>query len=380
MHTFNYSYPSYTDQARLDFEYHRLLRDLLASSDFKNYGTEVDGLLYAKDPRYYMVNSEHGILQPFVKHINYDFAQAVLNLRNKYGQDMFSDIVYRLFVEIFATSVHDLTFLLTRMYNIESGCQLQTDKLISDELLFASHEGFETMSDIPWFHHRVVEFFFDCSDLPTLLSYRGNPNFLLQFFGLNFGTMPIYGASGDEAFEEDTILFFAETPSLGLATFVVDSTTMGNLLNLDSSDIPCRESHDTLSQTEFEGLGSVIKICLSSMIHAHAEPKSLESNPNKKSLGLGKPNVKGRPNGSKYRVMYVPRINYINNNDKPSNSRNFYGRCCVYRKYRHDRYAKSGLQGQTRYIPPVLGANGENPHEKKNVKYRLHKRETGYNI
>lgn len=349
----------------------------------KNFGSIRGGANYPKDHRYYLSTKDGSIIEPLVKHLNYRPAHALFKMKEKYGAEEF-DKFFREFVLL--TSEDEVLMTLILMYNIQESCQLNTEKLISDEALFTTQEGFEKVEDIPWFLEQTIEFFFNCPDLPTLIAYRGDITELPKFFGLNKLRFQLRNESNVlEPYEKDTITFFGQTASGRLAKFTIDSKSIKSLLDNDCSNFEInnddfRANSVSLSENDFEAITCVIRICLKSMIHAHAEPTSLERNPSKSSVKLGKPNVKGRPDGKKLRVIYVPRTKSVKSNKEPTSTRNFYGRCATQMYFRADRYAKSGLQGTFKIIPPILGRNGENPHEKRNTIYRNRKIKKGFPI
>lgn len=349
----------------------------------KNFGTIKGRTNYPKDHRYYLSTKDGSIIEPLVKHLNYRLAHALFEMKEKYGAEEFEKFFQQFMI---LSSEDEVLMTLILMYNIQESCQLNTEKLISDEALFTTQEGFEEVGDIPWFLDQVIEFFFNCPDLPTLIAYRGDITELPKFFGLNKLRFQLRNESNVlEPYEKDTITFFGQTASGRLAKFTIDSKSIKSLLDKDCANFEInnddfRMKTASLSEDDFEAITCVIRICLKSMIHAHAEPTSLERNPSKASIKLGKPNVKGRPDGKKLRVIYVPRTKSVKSNKEPTSTRNFYGRCATQMYFRADRYAKSGLQGTFKIIPPILGRNGENPHEKRNTIYRNRKIEKGFPV
>lgn len=368
--------PIWTDKA--------FVKAMKSYDEAKNFGQIKGETNYPKDYRYYLSSDGNKVIEPLTKNLNYHTARTLLKMRDKYGLEELDSFMHQY---LLASSEMEVMMTLVQMYNIEETCQMQTDKMTSDQALFTEVNGFEEDKDIPWFPEQVLEFFFDCPDLPTLIAYRGDILELPKFFGLNKIRFQLRNQTKTlQNYEKDSIFFFGQTASGTLAQFVIDSTTIKPLIEKDCSSINIVSDHfrsntSPLEGLDFDSMSCVIRLCLKSMIHAHSDPICVDRNPSKESLRNGKPNVKGRPSGKNIRLVYVPRMVSYKPKDEPkSGSREFKGRCEVKMHFRHDRYAKSGLQGTFKTIPAVLGANGENPHDRKNTIYRNRKIKTGFKI
>ena len=371
-----------------------------ASFSFKNFGVRKGDLIFPKDARTYIQHPAEKIIEPLVKNIDYDLAKYALKRKEGCSEEDFNLFAKEHMVHYGDSNTYSL---LVKMLRLINPCQVQVETLVSNEALFSESKGFDDMADIPWddcFHHKVIEFYFECPNLPTFIAYKGSLNKLMSDFKVKI--------RADEPWcnDESAIHFFSETPSGLTNYFCVDRESLPSLISKDISECPHDEegsrvevaegmflpigldNQRNFSEDEFPHVANAIMVCLRSIIYANCDATYLDLNVSRSSLGSGKPNIKGRPKGTTHKIIYVPlQVNrYSDDGDSPisrnesEGKRAWLGKLPYTRKFKHDRYEKSGLQGQTKRYPMCLGRNGENPLEREMTKYVVRKPKTPFKI
>ena len=367
---------------------HKFHRKLLETAvDYKNYGITKGDLIFPKDAKTYVSHPIQPIIEPLIKNLDYKIAKYMLEEKDKHTQADFVLFVQEL-IEFYGDS--SAYFLLAKMSSLMRPCQVQTETLVSNEALFCESKGFDNVSDIPWdacFHHNIIEFFFECPNLPTFLVYKGSLNQLFLDFKVKLSDL-----SHDNYFEENALHFFAETPCGVVNYFCVDNETLTSLISKDISGVHHEENRfdssanfeGNFSQDEFPHVADAIMVCLRSIIYANCDPTYVDLNVSKSSLKGGKPNIKGRPNGTRNKIIYAPQQIYTYADgestlqNKYERKRAWLGKLPYTRKYKADRY--TNLKGKTLRYPMCLGKNGENPLEREMTKYIVRKPKTPFKI
>ena len=348
---------------------------------FKNYGIEKNGNYYPIDNRTYVSHSTYDGIEPLVKHLDFYFANFADNLSKKHTRKDF--INFALDLNKFMGEI-DFYFILSKIMHLRNACQFQIQKEVSRDALFCDSSQITSVSDIPWFHHKVIEFFFEDSDLPTFLVYRGSFDGLVDEFNIPH---KVVGK------QEEGIHFFAETPTLGSVLFSVDNETLPLLFSRNYNELLSVVNSDTtskltlnskegaeLTKEEIPHLVSGVVTCLKSMVYAHCDPTHIRHNVPQSTLKDGKAKIKGRPKSEVNKIIYVPKVQYENSassNNTSKEKRKFLGKLPYFRIYKNDRYVN--MEKDKKYFyPKVLGENGEDPVEREYTKYIARKINTPF--
>ena len=356
---------------------------------FKPYGRIKGDSVFPIDDRSYIENEGHGGIEPLVKDLDYRLAKYIIEIEADYSKSDFQTFI-REYLYLYGRN--PLLSLLAKIQYIYRSCQVHiTTGVSTDALLQTKSEGFDSVDDIPWRAHSIMEFFFEDKNLPTFIVYRGKIQDLLLSFGLDLDV---------EVEEGEGLHFFSETPSWMVGYFCVDNETLSSLISKDVSSLSF-EAESILSlntdacftDQEFSHLSDAIMTCIRSLIYAHSESEGgqdysedcWEENVGKKSIKNGKPNVKGRPQGRIDKVIYLPKaIPYAESKEKSScvsesdEKRAYYGKLPYSRLYKDDRFVN--LKGKRVHYPECLGRNGESPLDNEMTKYIVRKRKTPFKI
>jgi hypothetical protein len=242
--------------------------------------------------------------------------------------------------------------MLNKLYHAKYGSQMVVEECVSRDLSFSDmeHVGIE---NVP-FPRESLEFFFEDSNLPTILCYRGTLRNQAMGLGLD-----LVHCNDSEA-DNDSINFWVEGHAGAGMAFRASSHNWNEMLGASNSEVQDLKGSIAFADEEWEQLKIAFRLCIKVLAYASI-PRMAPKIVSKKALKHGgRPHVKGRPQTEILKVVYLPEITRERQeSEKLGGKHAFRGRRGVLRFYKHERY--KNMKGKYQYLPPLLGPNGELP-------------------
>jgi hypothetical protein len=305
------------------------------------------------DGRIYMSVGRDDIVEACTDNPDYDLGHAMQEevRKLKFNKKEFTAFLHENFQ---LRGISAILELLMKWYHVRWGSQLVVENEVTNDLALTDLAEVK-IEEIP-FPADSMEFYFADPLLPTVLVYRGN----LASMSEKLGIENIFSA---DTGTRDSLNFWVETKSGAGFSFRANDSNWNSLLYANNDEIPALKGSVAFSDEEWAQVQPLFQMCIKVLVYASIPHHTTEIVGTKgKHFPLGgKPGIRNRPRTDSVRVVYLPEISTERISVEGGGKHEFKGRRGHLRKYKHERFAASGLQGTWQFIAPVRGPNGEIP-------------------